>query len=243
MPEARRGGRIGVDTVIAKLRVCSGSRPAQLRRRILTARPMMPLTCGFTSRAPSVTSVDVSVNQAARVARRTRVVGAGGVGHGAITSRWFAVQEEMLENLGTEQHWVDGYPFVNPVEQGGEIEVARQLQWGESEAPNAQLGERLASVAPDSMYGTVRPSGSWARIAAFIASTRRPSKVVSYGSRRVIHPFDVRTQQRVDLRLKGRLSAGSTRQSTTASACCGITLALYPALSIVGWPCRAASHR
>ena len=40
------------------------------------------------------------------------------------------------------------------------------------------------------MYGTVRASGSTARIAAFIASTRSPSNVVSYGGSSVIHVFD-----------------------------------------------------
>jgi hypothetical protein len=37
------------------------------------------------------------------------------------------MQEEMLEDLGAELQGVDGYPLVDAVEQGGEIEVGRQL--------------------------------------------------------------------------------------------------------------------
>ena len=77
------------------------------------------------------------------------------------------------------------------------------------------------------MYGTVRASGSAARIAAFIASTSSPSNVVSYDGRSAIHsrvtsgPISL-----VDLPLERRQPAGQHRQSTTASAVAGMTLAL-----------------
>ena len=85
------------------------------------------------------------------------------------------------------------------------------------------------------MYGTVRASGSTASRAAFMASTRSPSKVVSYDGSSVTHsrvtsgPMISSTS-----RSKAACRPGSTRQSSTASAVAGMTLALYPALSMVG---------
>ena len=85
----------------------------------------------------------------------------------------------------------------------------------------------FASVPPDSMYGTVRASGSAASSAAFIASTR---STVEGGlvRRQLGDPFagDVRADQLVDLASNSACRPGSTRQSTTASAVAGMTLAL-----------------
>ena len=73
----------------------------------------------------------------------------------------------------------------------------------------------------------MRASGSAASSAAFIASTRSPSNVVSYDGSSVIHsrvtsgPISSSTS-----RSNAACRPGSTRQSTTASAVAGMTLAL-----------------
>ncbi|SHV81198.1 Uncharacterised protein [Mycobacteroides abscessus subsp. abscessus] len=81
----------------------------------------------------------------------------------------------------------------------------------------------------------MRASGSNSSTAAFIASTRSPSNVVSYAGSSCTHsrstsgPMISSTS-----RSKASNRPGNTRQSMTASAVAGMTLALYPALSMVG---------
>ena len=85
----------------------------------------------------------------------------------------------------------------------------------------------LASVPPESMYGTMRASGSTVSNEAFMASTRSPSNVVSYAGRDVIHSRS--TSGPMSSSIVASNSArrpGSTRQSTVASAVPGMTLAL-----------------
>ena len=89
------------------------------------------------------------------------------------------MQQKVFENLGAELQRINGYPLVDAVEQRREVQVGRQLQRREPEAADPQRAKGFASVPPDSMYGTVRASGSAASSASFIASSSSPSKVVS----------------------------------------------------------------
>jgi len=46
------------------------------------------------------------------------------------------VQQEMLENTGAELQRIDGYPFIDAVEQCGEVKIRRKLQRREPESAN-----------------------------------------------------------------------------------------------------------
>lgn len=137
------------------------------------------------------------------------------------------MQQEVLEHLRAELQRIDRYPFVDAVEQGGEVQVGWQPQRAKPKQRIPKRAKCFASVPPESMYGTVRASGSVARIAPFIASSSAPSNGVSYDGRLVIHsrvtsgPMISSTS-----RSKAASRPGSTRQSITASAVPGITLAL-----------------
>ncbi len=73
----------------------------------------------------------------------------------------------------------------------------------------------FASVPPASMYGTVRASGSAARIAPFIASSNSPSKPVSYDGRSTIHSRETSGPMISSTSRSNAASRpGSTRQST-----------------------------
>src|SRR6202048_4727922 len=66
---------------------------------------------------------------------------------------WSAVRQKMLENLGAELQRIDGYPLVDAVEQRGEVQIRRQLQWGEAEAANPQARECLCIGATGKHVG------------------------------------------------------------------------------------------
>ena len=130
---------------------------------------------------------------------------------------------------------VDGYPFVNPVEQGGENRGPRGSCNGENRKTECPTWRTPWHRWLPTAWRHGAPVGVVGQDRRVHCVDEAPVKVVSIrapGGDPL--PFDVRTQQRVDLRPKAACRPGSTRQSTTASACCGITLALYPALSIVG---------
>ena len=78
--------------------------------------------------------------------------------------------EKPVENAHTEAQAVDWDAFVDSVEHSGKVQIRGQSQRGEPEAANAEPAKDLASVPPNMVYGTTRPSGSPASRAAVMAS-------------------------------------------------------------------------
>ena len=149
------------------------------------------------------------------------------VGPSRVVGRALAVRQEVCQHLGAEFQRVDGYPFIDPVEQRREIQIRRQPQRREAEAANTQARERF-------------------RVCSAGKHVRHSPRVGIDGQQRRVHRIDELTVERglvrrqggdplagdigpdqlVDLGLERRQPPGSTRQSTTASAVAGTTLAL-----------------
>src|SRR5271156_4297279 len=116
-----------------------------------------------------------------------------------------AVCQEVCQHFGAEPERVDGYPFVDTVEQRREIQIRRQAQRGEAEAANTQAREGFRVSAAGKHVG-YRPGVGIHRQQCFVDYLDQVAVETGLVRRQVGDPFatDLGTNQLVDLRLEGR---------------------------------------
>ena len=148
-----------------------------------------------------------------------------------------AISEQVIENFRPEFEGVDGTRLSTPVKQGREIEIGGNRNGVNPKHLDHPAWRRLSHRCHrTSGHGLRSGLRSDARIALFIASTRSPSKLVSYEGSSVIHsrvtsgPMSSSTSP-----LECFLAARKDAAVDDGPAVAGITFALYPAFSIVGF--------
>ena len=115
----------------------------------------------------------------------------------------------MLENTGPEGQSIDGYPFVDTVEQRREIQVRRQFQRDKPETPNSQPRECfcIRSAGEHVRHGTGLGVGgedrAVHRVQQFTVEAGFVRRKVDY-----LFPGDVRADDLVDLPLERREPTG-----------------------------------